>query len=92
MKTVFSEIYEAMDARGTLLKREDFQEDEGRVYDLEDELENEMTEEMKAKFREFMELRGKKDREMDEIIFTRGVRLGMQMMLDAMLERERRKE
>lgn len=49
-----------------------------------------MSDEMKEKYREFKRLRGSKDRELGEIVFIRGVRMGMQLMLDAILEREKR--
>lgn len=90
MKSIFSEIYEALEATGAL--RYDHQaEDDGKVYDLEDEFESELSPEMKEKYREIVTGKGQIDREMEQAIFARGVRLGMQLMLEAILERECRK-
>ena len=91
MRKIYEELFEGMESSGTLLKREDFREDDGKAGDLEDELDAEMPEEMREKFREFMSLRGAKDREMDQIIFMKGMKMGMQLMLDAIIEREKKR-
>ena len=57
MKSIFSEIYKGLDMSGCILKREEFGEDDGAVYDLEDELEKELPEELKEKFRRCMVMR-----------------------------------
>ena len=90
MKSIFSEIYEGLEATGAL-RCDDQAENDGKVYDLEDEFEAELSPEMKEKYREIVTGKGQIDRETEKAIFERGVRLGMQLMLDAILEREKKK-
>lgn len=91
MKTVFSEIYEGLDMLGGLYGRVETADEDSRVYDLGDKLQEAMPEEIRKQFEEWESLRGEKDRELEERVFTYGVRLGMQLMLDAILEREKMK-
>lgn len=91
MKTVFSKIYEGLDMLDDLYKTKNLEDQDLRVYDLEDEVREEMPEEIREKFEEWESLRGENDRKIEEAVFTRGVRLGMQLMLDAILEREKMK-
>ena len=93
MKSLFSEIFEGLEMTGALLRYDDPDDadDDGRVYDLEDAFEAELSGEMKEKYLEIITMRGKKDRETEKSIFVKGVRLGMQLMLDAILEREKMK-
>ena len=91
MKSIFSEIYEGLEMTGALLRYDAQTENDGKVYDLEDEFEAELSPEMKEKYREIVTGKGQIDRETEKAIFERGVRLGMQLMLDAILEREKKK-
>ena len=91
MKSIFSEIYEGLEATGALLRYDAQTENDGKVYDLEDEFEAELSPEMKEKYREIVTGKGQIDRETEKAIFERGVRLGMQLMLDAIHEREKKK-
>ena len=91
MESMLSEIYEALSMNGMLPPTTGLDEEYGRLGNMEDELERRMDGEMRKAFTEFMCLRVSVEQECSRQRFVYGVRMGMQLMLDAMLEREKQK-
>ena len=90
MNSILSEIYDALDQSEMLSDLLRVSEEVSRVYDLEDEFEETLPEKMRDPFREIISLRIDAAMQQNKQHFIKGVRLGMQLMLDAMLEREQK--
>lgn len=90
MKSIFSQLFDGYELTGGFNMPPDADDKYEHLGDMEDEFEQQLSEEMRAKYLEIVTARGGSYREYDRYVFSQGVRLGMQLMLEAFLERERR--
>ena len=93
MKSAISDIYEGLEILAAL--PEDCaaigEENLSGMYDLEDEIEGMLDGELREKFQKLMHMQGRRAVLQGKERFIEGFRLGMQIMLDTVVERKKQK-
>ena len=88
MKSAFSEIYDALDRTDQLMDLTRVTPEVSRVFDLVEEFEKELPKEYLARFQEIISLESDVAIQQSKKHYIAGMRIGIRMMLDIMLERE----
>ncbi len=98
MKSLYERLFEAIESADLLTDIPGAEEKERKLEELDEELEkletgleSAMSDEMKERYYDIIGLRGRREREMHRIFFEKGMRMGVRMMVDAIIEREREK-